>query len=43
MLVGLGFDVISVKQMSNTRWSPAEASTTIHLPLFLITLPRKAK
>jgi hypothetical protein len=39
-LVSLGFDVISVKQMTATRWSPPEGSTTISIPLFLITLPR---
>jgi hypothetical protein len=42
-LVSLGFDVISVKQMTVTRWSPPEGSKTINLPIFLITLPRKAK
>jgi hypothetical protein len=42
-LVGLGFDVISVKQMSSTRRSSAEGSTHVNLPLFLITLPRNPK
>jgi hypothetical protein len=42
-LVSLDFDVISVKQMTATCRSPSEGSTTIHLPLFLITLPRTAK
>jgi hypothetical protein len=42
-LVSLGFDVISVKQMTTTRRSPSEGSTTINMPLFLITLPRTAK
>jgi hypothetical protein len=42
-LVSLGFHVISVKQMTATRWSPSEGSTTINLPLFLITLPRMTK
>jgi hypothetical protein len=38
-LTDLGFDVVSVKQMSSTRKSP----TPITLPLFLVTLPRTAK
>jgi hypothetical protein len=42
-LLSLGFDVISVKQMSATRRSPAEGTSTIYLHLFLITLPRMAK
>jgi hypothetical protein len=42
-LVSLGFDVISVMQMTATRQSPSDGSTTIILPLFLITLPRKTK
>jgi hypothetical protein len=42
-LVSLGFNVISVKQMSATRRSPSYGSTTINLPLFLITLPRTTK
>jgi hypothetical protein len=41
--VELGLDVISVKQMSTARRSPAEGTTAINLPLFLITLPRTAK
>jgi hypothetical protein len=41
-LVSLGFD-ISVKQMTATRRSPADGSTTINLPFFLITFPRTAK
>jgi hypothetical protein len=40
-LVELGFDIISVKQMSTTRRSQGSASTS--LPLFLITLPRSEK
>jgi hypothetical protein len=40
-LVSLGFDVISVKQMTATRRSPPDESTSIKLPLFLIILPRK--
>jgi hypothetical protein len=35
--VGLGFDVVSVKQMTATRWSPSEESKIINLPLFLVT------
>jgi hypothetical protein len=42
-LVSRGFDVISVKQMTATRWSPTGGSTTINLPLYLITLPSMAK
>jgi hypothetical protein len=34
-LVGLSFDVISVKQMTATRPSPHEGSETTNLPLFL--------
>jgi hypothetical protein len=40
--VDIGFDVISVRQMSTTRRSP-DGSTNITLPLFLVTLPRKTK
>jgi hypothetical protein len=36
-LLSLGFDVISVKQMTATRWSHSDGSTTISLSLFLIT------
>jgi hypothetical protein len=42
-LVSLGFDVISVKQMTATHRSISDGSTTINLSLFLITLPRTAK
>jgi hypothetical protein len=42
-LVSLGFDVVSVKQMTATRRTPPEESKIIYLPLFLITLPRIAK
>jgi hypothetical protein len=42
-LVSLGFDVVSVKQMTATRRSPPEESKIINLPLFLVTLPRRAK
>jgi hypothetical protein len=41
-LVDIGFDVISLKQMSTTRRSATGSSTT-NLPLFLITLPRSPK
>jgi hypothetical protein len=41
-LVDLGFDVISIKQMSSARRSP-DGSNPIPLPLFLITLPRTEK
>jgi hypothetical protein len=40
-LVELGFDIISVKQMSTTHRSQGSSSTS--LPLFLITLPRSEK
>jgi hypothetical protein len=42
-LVSLDLDVISVKQMTATRQSPPEGTTTINIPLFLLTLPRTAK
>jgi hypothetical protein len=42
-LVGLGFDVISVKQMSSTLRSSAEGTSHVNHPLFLITLPRTTK
>jgi hypothetical protein len=42
-LVSLGFDVIRIKQMTATRRSPSDGSTTINLPIFLIILPRTAK
>jgi hypothetical protein len=42
-LMDLGFDIISVKQMSSTRRSPSEGTLSKNLPLFLITLPRTAK
>jgi hypothetical protein len=41
-LVDLGFDVISIKQMSSARRSP-DSLNPIPLPLFLITLPRTEK
>jgi hypothetical protein len=36
-LVRLGFDVIRVKHMTDTCRSPSDGSTTINVPLFLIT------
>jgi hypothetical protein len=42
-LVSLGFDVVSVKQMTATRRSTPEESKIMNLPLFLVTLPRTAK
>jgi hypothetical protein len=42
-LVSLGFDVVSVKQMTAACRSPPEESKIINLPLFLVTLPRTAK
>jgi hypothetical protein len=42
-LVTLGFDVVSVKQMTTTRVSPSKERIMRHLPLFLITLPWTAK
>jgi hypothetical protein len=42
-LVSLGFDVITVKQMTATHRSLPDGPKTINLPLFLITLPRRAK
>jgi hypothetical protein len=39
----LGFDIISVKQMSTNRRSPSEGTLTKNLLLFLITLSRTAK
>jgi hypothetical protein len=42
-LVNLGFDVISVKQMTTTRRSSPDDPKFINLPLFLITLPRSEK
>jgi hypothetical protein len=41
-LVDLGFEIISVKQVSTTRRSP-KGTTPTTLPLFLITLPRMTK
>jgi hypothetical protein len=41
--MNLGFGVISVRQVSATRRSPAEGPTTVNIPLFLITLPTTSK
>jgi hypothetical protein len=43
VLVSLGFDVFSVRQMTVTRRSPPERSKTINLPLFLIKFPGTSK
>jgi hypothetical protein len=42
-LMELDFDIISVKQITSNRRSQSEETPTKNLPLFLITLPRKAK
>jgi hypothetical protein len=42
-LVSLGFDVISVKQISSTRRPSAEGTSVVNLPLFLVTLTRNPK
>jgi hypothetical protein len=42
-LMELGFDIISVKQMTSTRQSQSEERPTKNLTLFLNTLPRTAK
>jgi hypothetical protein len=42
-LVNLGFEVVTVKQMTNTSRSPPEKSNVINLPLFLVTLPGTSK
>jgi hypothetical protein len=42
-LVELGFHMISVKQMTITRRSPAEDPENLNLPLFLIILLRTEK
>jgi hypothetical protein len=42
-LVGLGFDIIDVKQMIVTRRPLSDGSTIINLPLFLMTLPKTEK
>jgi hypothetical protein len=42
-LVSLGFDVVSVKQMTTTRRSSTEEPKVTNLPRFLVTLPQTAK
>jgi hypothetical protein len=42
-LTDLGFDIISVKQMSSTRRSQPQGTPHRNLPLFLNTLPRTAR
>jgi hypothetical protein len=42
-LVELGFDAVSVKQMTTSHRSPLEDPAKGNLPLFLITLPRNEK
>jgi hypothetical protein len=42
-LVSVSFDVICIRQITTTRWTPPEGTTSINLPLFLVTLPRTAK
>jgi hypothetical protein len=41
--VTIGFDVISAKQISVTRQSRAEETTTANIPIFFITLPGTSK
>jgi hypothetical protein len=40
-LVNLGFDVVSVKQMTTTRPSSPEKSKITNLPFFFVTLSRR--
>jgi hypothetical protein len=42
-VVTLGFDVISVRQMTATRRTPPEGTNIVSLHLFLVTLPKTAK
>jgi hypothetical protein len=42
-LIDLGFDIISVKQMTTTSQSTSERAQTTNLPLFLIMLSRTSK
>jgi hypothetical protein len=42
-LVTLGFAIVNVKQLTASRRSHPEESKIINLPLFLVTLQRKAK
>jgi hypothetical protein len=41
--VELGFDAISVKQITTSRRPPSQDHARGNLPLFLITLPRTEK
>jgi hypothetical protein len=41
--VNLGFDIISDKQMSATRRSTAQGTTTINIPLSLMNFSRTSK
>jgi hypothetical protein len=41
-LMNLGFDIISVKQMSTTHRSPSQGTISKNLPIFLITFSRMA-
>jgi hypothetical protein len=41
--INFGFDIISVKPMSPTCQSPVEGTTTVNIPLVLITLPMMSK
>jgi hypothetical protein len=42
-LVSLGFEVVSIKQMTATQRSPPNVTKIKNLPLFLVTLSRTAK
>jgi hypothetical protein len=42
-LVKLGFDVISVKQITTSRLSPSQVPENSNLPFFLVSLPRTGK
>jgi hypothetical protein len=42
-LIGLDFDVTSIKEMLSTRRTPPEETPTKNLPLLLITFSRKVK
>jgi hypothetical protein len=42
-LLDLGFDVISVKQMTYSLTSPEKVNKQVNIPLFLITLKRSDK
>jgi hypothetical protein len=43
VLVDIGFDAVSVRQMTTTRRSLPEDPKIINLPLFFVTLPNTAK